>query len=148
IIDDGRLVQVAAPQQILRCPATPFVARFTRTRNLLPGRAEPAADGALVRIEGGPELRSTARQSGPVIAAIRPESIALLGAGDNGPADNRFDATVRRCTPRLTHVELELDAGMPLIAHLAHAAAAPEIGSRVRVAVSPAAVWLLPVATA
>ena len=49
IINEGRIVQVGNLDEVISGPASLFVARFTRTRNLLDGRAEPVGDSCRPR---------------------------------------------------------------------------------------------------
>jgi len=71
VIDDGRLVQVASPPGLLRDPATALVAQLTGA-NVLQGTAAPCPSGSTVRLEGGGELISSTRASGPVQVVVQP----------------------------------------------------------------------------
>ena len=55
VLNEGRLVQVASPEEVYRDPATPFVARFTGVAAELDGVIEASAgDGRVrVRVAGG-----------------------------------------------------------------------------------------------
>lgn len=111
VLRDGRLVQVGTIEEMLTRPANRFIAEFTRTRNFLDGTAERAGDGCRVALDGGgPTLASSyGALDGPVTAAIRPEDIEL-GCGS-------LEATVTAVRLKPTYTEIELDAGVPLIAY-------------------------------
>jgi iron(III) transport system ATP-binding protein len=84
VLDHGELLQLAAPEDVYRRPATPFVARFTGVAGELVGVA--------VRVEGGGghvrvgELVVRARCIGEVQAGdavrvvVRPAATAIVGA--------------------------------------------------------------------
>ncbi|MFC1806726.1 ABC transporter ATP-binding protein, partial [Planctomycetota bacterium] len=117
ILNDGRLVQVGTIEEVLARPASLFVARFTRTRNLLDGVAERIGDGCRVTVTDGLALASSFGPfEGRVTAAVRPEDIELVGEEASGIA-SCLKATVAAVRPRPTHTEIELDAGVPLVAY-------------------------------
>ncbi|MGC5245347.1 ABC transporter ATP-binding protein [Gordonia sp. DT219] len=87
VMNDGRIEQVGAPEEIYRNPANPFVASFLGSANLLPGNASGHSDTtAAVRLRGdGPTLVvDDDRQRGDVLVMVRPEDIEI-GAGDADP---------------------------------------------------------------
>lgn len=80
IVQRGRLVQIGAPEEIFRQPATPFVAQFLGLENLLPGRttAQPGEiETALgiIRLPGQLPPPET-----PVALLIRPDALDAAGA--------------------------------------------------------------------
>jgi len=78
VFRDGRIEQLGSAQQVYQSPATPFVAEFVGTSNLLRGEAAQAILG-----HGG-------------TCSIRPERIRVLPAGTPaGPADVVVEAIVR-----------------------------------------------------
>ncbi|HEV7213272.1 MAG TPA: ABC transporter ATP-binding protein [Blastococcus sp.] len=82
VLDQGRLVQLATPEQLYRSPGTPFVARFTGAAGELTGHAV-AADGDAVRVQIGEDCL-LGRPIGPVRAGahttllIRPDATSLV----------------------------------------------------------------------
>lgn len=80
VMNDGRIEQDGAPEEIYRKPTTPFVASFLGSANLLPGRVT-GRRGALteVRLSGtGPTLAVLDdSQSGAVLVMARPEDIEI-----------------------------------------------------------------------
>lgn len=73
IMDGGRIEQIGTPEEVYHRPATAFVARFLGEANLLPvrgGRVEALA----LPVEGSAEGTTV----------VRPENLALAGAGDVG----------------------------------------------------------------
>jgi putative spermidine/putrescine transport system ATP-binding protein len=111
VLRDGRLEQVATPDELYERPATAFVAEFVGTMNRLPARV----------VDGGVELLGTRRPvagaapaRGPVVALVRPES--LLVAGDPAGAGRVVTRTFSGATTRLLialrdDVEVRVDVG-------------------------------------
>jgi putative spermidine/putrescine transport system ATP-binding protein len=98
VFRDGRIEQVATPVELYEQPATPFVAGFVGTSNLLEGRAAQALLG----------------EAGPV--SIRPEKITLR------PGRHAVDGTAEVCVATgvvsevvylgaSTHTVVDLDDG-------------------------------------
>jgi putative spermidine/putrescine transport system ATP-binding protein len=87
VMSEGRIEQIGSPAAIYNFPATPFVASFVGTLNLLAVNVVDAADGR-VSVDGQ-EVRAArpiteARNGATVTLALRPESIELgEGGGSN-----------------------------------------------------------------
>ena len=83
----GKLEQVARPQDIYRAPATPFVAEFMGTTNLLSGTVARRDGEALCIRVGQQEFRAVGdgNESESVNLSLRPETIRLLAAGETPP---------------------------------------------------------------
>jgi spermidine/putrescine transport system ATP-binding protein len=88
VMNDGKIEQLGAPEELYERPQTAFVAGFLGVSNLLPATVEgPDA----VRLDDGTVVRATANgHVGRVAAGVRPEKIAL---GEQGGA-NRLAGTV------------------------------------------------------
>jgi iron(III) transport system ATP-binding protein len=80
----GRVEQVDAPEVIYGAPATPFVATFVGTANLL--QAETAEGVAMTRLGPVGLIGGGARHAGRVLVVVRPEHLEVDDAPD-GPAD-------------------------------------------------------------
>jgi putative spermidine/putrescine transport system ATP-binding protein len=82
VLRDGRLEQIASPDELYERPATAFVAEFVGTMNRLPARVS----GTEVELLGTRRpLAGDAPASGAVVALVRPESLLVeadpAGAG-------------------------------------------------------------------
>jgi putative spermidine/putrescine transport system ATP-binding protein len=95
VMNEGRIEQIGTPADIYNFPATPFVASFVGTLNLIEAKVIEAATGRLS--VAGQEVRSAkpiteARDGATVTIAIRPESVELgEGGGANilrGPVED------------------------------------------------------------
>lgn len=76
VIDNGCVVQLASPHELLRAPANAMVAALTGA-NVLHATASPTAAGSLVRLAGGGRLTSSMRADGPVQIAVHPWELEL-----------------------------------------------------------------------
>jgi putative spermidine/putrescine transport system ATP-binding protein len=90
VMSEGRIEQIGPPAEIYNFPATPFVASFVGTLNLLPANVIDAAAGRIA--VQGQEIRGSGptEGSGSATVALRPEAVRL---GDGGGA-NRLRGTV------------------------------------------------------
>jgi iron(III) transport system ATP-binding protein len=81
----GRIEQIATPRAIYEQPATPFVASFIGTTNLLEGRLL-SRDGDLAEIAfAGTAIRTRCARGMPgdaIVMSLRPEALRLLAPGE------------------------------------------------------------------
>ena len=88
VMRTGRIQQVADPRTLYERPATPFVAKFVGTTNLLSGTVTQCdGDIATIVIDGtGMLVRTSAVRLGDrVELSLRPEALRLLSAGEAAP---------------------------------------------------------------
>jgi putative spermidine/putrescine transport system ATP-binding protein len=142
VMSEGRIEQIGTPAEIYNFPATPFVASFVGTLNLVAARVVEAGTGRL-SVEGQ-EVRAAkpvteARDGATVTLALRPESIELgEGGGTNrfrGPVeDTSFLGSIVRIRVRVggeTTISLDTFNDPHLVA--------PPIGETVTVSFPPEA---------
>jgi molybdate transport system ATP-binding protein len=122
VVEDGRVVQAGTPSDVARHPRTDYVARLVGL-SLLPG----TADGLGVRLDGGGVVAVAEPAEGPVLVAVRPESVALYPARPQGSPRNAWLLTVAGATPHGATVRCELDGEVPLLADVT-ATAFAELG--------------------
>ena len=122
VVEDGRVVQEGTPAQVSRHPRTDYVARLVGL-SLLPG----TATGTAVRLDSGGMVAVAEEASGPVFAAVRPESVALYLSRPDGSPRNVWPATLVGATPHGSTVRCELTGEVPLIADVTETAFA-ELG--------------------
>jgi ABC-type Fe3+/spermidine/putrescine transport system ATPase subunit len=88
VMRDGGVLQVGRPRELYERPRTRFVADFVGTNNLVPGTVK-SQDGETLWVETALGL-IRARAAGriapgrPCLLAIRPENVAVGGAGADG----------------------------------------------------------------
>ena len=108
VFRDGRIEQLGSAQQVYQSPATPFVAEFVGTSNLIRGAAAQAILG-----HGG-------------TCSIRPEKIRVLSRGAaTGPDDVAVQAVVREVVYAGAHTRIVADTpeGLVLTALVLNSAA-------------------------
>ncbi len=111
VVEDGVVVQAGTPAEVARHPRTDYVARLVGL-SLLPG----TADGLTVRLDGGGVVAVAQPAHGPVLVAVRPQTVALHPAPPGGSPRNAWPATVAGATPHGSTVRVELDGEVPLLA--------------------------------
>src|SRR5262249_43117825 len=95
VIVDGKLRQLAAPQELVAHPADTFVASFTGA-NLLQGFAERRSDElTLVRLESGEQIYSTDSASGNVGVVVYPWEITVSRVHQADSALNVIHGDIR-----------------------------------------------------
>ena len=96
VMSDGRIEQIGTPAEIYNFPATPFVASFVGTLNLVVARVVEASTGRLT-VEDQ-EVRAAkpitaAGDGGTVTLALRPESIELGDSGGSNRLRGKIEDT-------------------------------------------------------
>lgn len=132
VLDQGRVVQDAAPEELWFAPATPFVARFLGFTNLVEvtvARGEVCAPfGSLGRRPDWPD--------GPATALVRPTAVRLVDS-------SALVGTVRSRAFAGDHTTIELDmSGSRLDASVL--GRAPDVGSTVCIEIAPEGLQLFP----
>ncbi len=122
VLEEGRVVQAGTPAEVSRRPRTDYVARLVGL-SLLPGTGA----GRTVRLDGGGEVTVADEVTGPVFAAVRPESVALYLSRPEGSPRNVWLLRLTGAVPHGTTVRCELEGPVPLIADVT-ATAFAELG--------------------
>jgi spermidine/putrescine transport system ATP-binding protein len=98
IMSQGKIEQIATPEEMYENPATVFVADFLGVSNLMDGVASGSDAGGRCKVKiGGFELaaaRGSTAASGNTKVTIRPERVKLEPKGTGG--ENRIPGTVQR----------------------------------------------------
>ncbi|MGY1754068.1 ABC transporter ATP-binding protein [Blastococcus sp. SYSU D01042] len=122
VLEEGRVVQTGPPAEVARRPRTDYVARLVGL-SLLAG----TGSGTTVRLDGGGEVAVAEEVSGPVFAAVRPESVALFLRRPDGSPRNVWPLRLAGAVPHGTTVRCELEGPVPLVADVT-ATAFAELG--------------------
>jgi molybdate transport system ATP-binding protein len=122
VVEHGRVAQAGTPAEVTRSPRTDYVARLAGL-SLLSGTGE----GRSVRLDGGGVVAVAEEASGPVFAAVRPESVALYLSRPDGSPRNVWPARLVGATPHGGTVRCELAGEVPLVADVT-ATAFAELG--------------------
>jgi iron(III) transport system ATP-binding protein len=143
VMCDGKLLQMASPDQIYNRPVNLFVANFTGASNLLSGRLL-ARNGefGMVQSDAGPSLTvwlpPDVRAGEPVKIAVRPENVQLGGTGEANRLPARITGQRYQGTQtiyELAVVGCRLEA-LELGTSMRHA-----LGSEIEVVLPPALCW-------
>ena len=131
VMRDGRLQQVAAPQDLYERPANTFVASFLGSpgMNLVPGSLEGGVlfvDGTRIELPGGPPA-----VAGAVTVGVRPEAASLDAGGI--PAS----VILVEQLGAETHVICALADDARVVVRQEHRAARPDLGESVAIRVDP-----------
>ncbi len=78
VMRKGAIAQVGAPRDIYFAPASRFVAEFVGAANILDG----VSDSGTLTLRGGRLAIEKTSVEGPTLAMVRPESIAIVAAGN------------------------------------------------------------------
>lgn len=154
LMQDGRLQQIGAPEQLYRNPANAFVATFMGHTNILPATIVERRDTTVtVCLEKAPEvmlgpIETDGSTGSECLIALRPETLHLIGPNDRDSQDVprrvrtprvdvldvEFRGSTYRYRVRLGDLELEVDHPSDL-GRLS--------GDDVRLAVDPSCICLL-----
>jgi molybdate transport system ATP-binding protein len=122
VVEHGRVAQAGTPAEVNSRPRTDYVARLAGL-SLLSGVGE----GRSIRLDAGGVVAVAEEASGPVFAAVRPESVALYLSRPDGSPRNVWPARLVGATPHGATVRCELAGAVPLVADVT-ATAFAELG--------------------
>jgi len=122
VVEEGRVVQTGTPAEVARRPRTDYVARLVGLV-LLAGTGA----GQQVQLAGGGVVAVAEEVTGPVFAAVRPESVALYLERPVGSPRNVWPLELVAATPHGSVVRCDLAGEVPLTADVT-ATAFAELG--------------------
>jgi molybdate transport system ATP-binding protein len=124
LLEDGRVTQTGAPDEVRDRPATRYAAELVGT-NLFTGTLEPADEGVgTLRVDDGGELTvvwpdGVARTVvTDVRAIVSPHEIALHVERPEGSARNVFHGTIEEIAVTGGRARIRLRSSPPLVAEL------------------------------
>ena len=123
VLRSGRFQQIAPLQDLLRRPATEYVAGFMRCENILTGQASGHAPEGTTRVAvGEAEFLIPGQHEGRITFVIRPENVHLVRAARPGDTQAQTELPVRldRSIDRGAYVRAELSGAVRLLAHVPH----------------------------
>ncbi len=155
VMDKGRIIQIGTPSELYDQPATPYVANFLGTSNMLVGQVNEVAENTVVAQVGPNTIRVTGSGKQPdvgsqVMLSIRPEKVRMLTNGDAAPDGfNVLSATLSEHFFHGSSARIAFDVGVcdPLLINYQLDSAAaqgrlPAPGSEVSLSLDPAAITL------
>ncbi len=143
VLDNGKLLQLAAPEDVYRRPATPFVARFTGVAGELVGTVVRAL-GEVVEVRVG-ELLVRARclgalAEGDVVRVVVRPAATSIAEGNGSPARAQESGALAGVVTDVAYRGRGYDhvvAAGPWVLSAVHAARAHPRGSAVHVVLDP-----------
>jgi len=145
VINQGRIEQLGAPEELYDRPRTRFVADFLAVKNLLEARVlEVAAGRVTLKTRGGVALSALDdggyRAGADVFIGIRPERMSLAAGGENlviGTLDDEIYLGDR------TDWRVRVEGELLTVSEGAHLARGRQRGERVNVSLPPDAILRL-----
>ena len=145
VMSEGRIEQIGPPPEIYNFPATPFVASFVGTLNLLPATVVDAS-GGMVSVAGQTIRTPKAITTGsdrPVTVALRPEAVEIGEAGGANRLTGRVEDVSFLGSIVRTRVRISDDASVSLDQFNDPALSAAAIGDTVTISFPPEATLVL-----
>jgi tungstate transport system ATP-binding protein len=122
VMNDGKILQMGYPEEVMNCPANEFVASFVGVEMILRGRVLKERDGALVASVAGHEIEAVGNYlpDEHVILCIRPENVTLSNnfSGAQTSARNIFPGVIEKITSLGLYYKVDMDCGFPLVAYV------------------------------
>ena len=121
VLEDGRITQDATPMDIVRRPATPYIARLVGL-NLFHGTAQ----AGVLHLQGGAQLvLADTSLAGPALAVARPSAVLLQRTEPtDSTARNVFPGRIASLESLGDRVRVNLDSAPPVVADITAAAVA------------------------
>ncbi len=113
ILEDGRITQVGAPDDIAARPRSSYVADLIGV-NLYRG----TADGHAIRLAQGATLTVADNHNGPVLAVVAPSAVVLHQAAPTGTARNVWAGVINGMERLGDRVRVRVDGEVPIIAEV------------------------------
>jgi molybdate transport system ATP-binding protein len=113
IIEDGRLVQLGAIEEIAAHPRSRYVAELVGT-NLIEGTIRDS----VMFTPSGAELAVVSDLTGPALAVIRPQSVTISRQEAASSARNVFHGVVHEVERYDGRARLSIDGPLPLVAEI------------------------------
>ena len=121
-MNQGKIVQVRTPEEVMIYPVDEFVASFVGMETVFSGQVTKTYDGTFVTSISGHSIEAVGVvEQGEIITCfIRPENVILSTNSKEAKtsARNVFAGKVIRITPMGYFYKVQLDCGFPLIAYI------------------------------
>ena len=122
VMNEGKIVQIGAPEEVMNHPVDEFVASFVGTETILAGRVIRRDAGTFSVSVAGKDIEAVgdANPGESVILCIRPENVTVSTGSSKEitSARNVFSSVVKRIIPSGAFYKVELDCGFPLVTYV------------------------------
>ena len=109
VIGDGEVKQVGPPEEIFRRPNSEFVARFSMSRNIFPGKIVTTEKGQYSFESDQTIFSVSVGNNGDNRAIVRPEDVLITRTPSPGENGNTFWGEVSRITDRGSTLYVSVD---------------------------------------
>lgn len=109
VIGDGEVKQVGPPEEIFRRPNSEFVARFSMSRNIFPGKIVTTEKGQYSFKSDQTIFSVSVGNNGDNRAIVRPEDVMITRTPSPGENGNTFWGEVSRITDRGSTLYVSVD---------------------------------------
>lgn len=100
VLNEGQIAQIGTPEDVLRHPASAFLADFALTRNIFTGKASQIEEGYVSVDIGGIKLVVKSNLIGEVHLALRPEDIIISTEPLQSEEKNVFEGIITQVLDR------------------------------------------------
>jgi tungstate transport system ATP-binding protein len=122
VMNEGKIVQIGAPEEVMNHPVDEFVASFVGTETILTGKVIRGNAGTFAVSVAGRDIEAVgdASPGESVLLCIRPENVTVSTGSSKEitSARNVFSSVVKRIIPSGAFYKVELDCGFPLVAYV------------------------------
>ena len=120
IMENGKLVQVASPEEIFKHPKSEFVARFTGVKNFFRGQLKKTEGHDLKEFSSsGIKIAClTDVQDGEAFLMIDPDEISLSTQAETGSARNHFRGKITDIAIARLGLEIYINIGCEIVAQI------------------------------
>jgi tungstate transport system ATP-binding protein len=122
VMNEGRIVQMGSPVEVMNHPVDEFVASFVGTETILAGRVTRRNAGTFSVSVAGRDIEAVggAMPGESVILCIRPENVTVATGSSKeiSSVRNVFSSVVKRIIPSGAFYKVELDCGFPLVTYV------------------------------
>ena len=122
VMDEGTILQVGTPAEVMNHPANEFVASFVGVETILPGIVIEQNGGSLVTAVSATRVEALgdANVGEHVLLCVRPENVVLaLRRQDEGVSSrNVYQGQVKKVIPMGPYFKVQLDCGFPITSYV------------------------------
>ena len=122
VMDEGTILQVGTPAEVMNHPANEFVASFVGVETILHGIVIEQNGGSLVTAVSATRVEALgdANVGEHVLLCVRPENVVLaLRRQDEGVSSrNVYQGQVKKVIPMGPYFKVQLDCGFPITSYV------------------------------
>jgi tungstate transport system ATP-binding protein len=122
VMDEGTILQVGTPAEVMNHPANEFVASFVGVETILSGIVIEKNGGSLVTAVSATRVEALgdANVGEHVLLCVRPENVVLaLRRQDEGVSSrNVYQGQVKKVIPMGPYFKVQLDCGFPITSYV------------------------------